>query len=285
MLPASPEKAAAIREGEAPMKQIEDFRAEVGELAAMLARLDERAWETVTQFKAYTVADLLRHLHQGDTMALTSAEDPAAFDAMQAERRKRRAEGLTLRDEARQVYGHLTGARLLEAWRATAGRLADRLADLPPDARLKWAGPDMGVRMFVTARQMETWAHGHDVYDILGLDRVATDRLENIAVIGIRTFGWTFANRGLPVPPGPPHVRLEAPSGAVWQWHEGSPAGTVSGSALEFCQVAAQVRNVADTRLSVTGEIANRWMSIAQCFAGPPNEPPAPGTRFVTAAA
>jgi uncharacterized protein (TIGR03084 family) len=262
------------------MKQIEDFRTEVAELAAVLAPLGDAAWDTVTQFKAYTINDLLRHLHQGDVMALTSAESPAEFDALLAERRRRRAGGLSPRDDARQQFGHLAGARLLETWTRTAGRLADRLAALGPDARLKWAGPDMGVRMFVTARQMEVWAHGHDVYDVLGLDRTPTDRLENIAVIGVRTFGWTYANRGLPVPPAVPHVRLTAPSGTVWHWHEGSAAGQVAGSALEFCQVVTQVRNVADTQLAVTGETARQWMSIAQCFAGTPEDPPAPGTRY-----
>ena len=265
------------------MRQIDDFRTEVAELAAVLGPLSDGAWETITQFKSYTINDLVRHLHQGDVMALTSAESPDAFAPLLVERRRKRADGLSPRDDARQQFGHLGGGRLLDTWQQTAGRLADRLAGLGPDARLKWSGPDMGVRMFVTARQMEVWAHGHDVYDVLGLERRPTDRLENIAVIGVRTFGWTYVNRGLPVPPAAPHVRLEAPSGAVWQWHEGSPAGSVTGSALEFCQVVTQVRSVADTSLAVTGETARQWMSIAQCFAGPPEEPPAKGTRHVAA--
>lgn len=266
------------------MRQIDDFRGEVAELAAVLEQLDEPAWDTVTQFKGYTIADLVRHLHQGDHMGLLSAESPERFQAVLAERRAQRAAGLSPRDDARRQFGHLTGRALLEVWKARADRLADVLAALGPDARLKWSGPDMGVRMFATARQMEVWSHGHDVYDILGLDRMPTDRLENIAVIGVRTFGWTFVNRGLPVPPAPPHVRLEAPSGAVWQWHEGSAAGRVAGSALEFCQVVSQVRNVADTRLDVSGDTATRWMAIAQCFAGPPEAPPAKGTRHKLAA-
>jgi len=41
-----------------------------------------------------------------------------------------------------------------------------------------------------------------------------------------------------------------------------------------------QVRNIADTKLRVVGEVAKRWMSIAQCFAGGAETPPAPGTRY-----
>jgi uncharacterized protein (TIGR03084 family) len=158
--------------------------------------------------------------------------------------------------------------------------LCDALSSMPPDARLKWAGPDMGVRMFTTARQMETWAHGQAIYDLMGVRRHPTDRLRNIAEIGVRTYGWTFANRQRPVPGPAPHVRLDAPSGDVWTWNDPDPGNTVQGDALAFCQVVTQVRNVADTALTVTGAPAQEWMRIAQCFAGPPEEPPAPGTRF-----
>jgi hypothetical protein len=74
-------------------------------------------------------------------------------------------------------------------------------------------------------------------------------------------------------------VRLVAPSGAIWEWNEPSEAELVCGDALEFCQVVAQTRSVADTRLEVVGPVAARWMSIAQCFAGPPVDPPKPGER------
>ena len=44
----------------------------------------------------------------------------------------------------------------------------------------------------------------------LGIEREHTDRLKNIAVIGVKTFGWTFVNRGLEVPADVPYVRLAA---------------------------------------------------------------------------
>ena len=53
----------------------------------------------------------------------------------------------------------------------------------------------------------------------------------------------------------------------------------IEGDAVEFCQVVTQTRNIADTGLKATGEAAAKWMAIAQCFAGPPEEPPAPGAR------
>jgi uncharacterized protein (TIGR03084 family) len=138
----------------------------------------------------------------------------------------------------------------------------------------------MSVRSSITARLMETWAHGQEIYDALGVERVDTDRIRSIADLGVRTYRWTFANRGLAAPGEPPHVRLRAPSGAAWTWNEPSETSLVEGDAGEFCQVVTQVRALADTRLRVVGDVATRWMAIAQCFAGPVSDPPAPGTRF-----
>jgi len=133
--------------------------------------------------------------------------------------------------------------------------------------------------MFTTARYMETWAHGQDVYDLMRAARKPTDRIKNIAAIGVKTFGWTFVNRGLEVPGDLPYVRLDAPSGAVWEYGEPSETSRIAGSALEFCHVVTQGRNIADTSLEVTGDVATKWMAIAQCFAGGAVDPPKPGAR------
>ena len=81
------------------------------------------------------------------------------------------------------------------------------------------------------------------------------------------TFAWTFLNRGLEVPGDPPHVRLVAPSGAIWEWNEPSDESRIAGDALDFCRVVTQGRNIADTALDVVGDTATQWMAIAQCFA------------------
>jgi uncharacterized protein (TIGR03084 family) len=99
-------------------------------------------------------------------------------------------------------------------------------------------------------------------------------------VLGVNTFGWTFVNRGLDVPTPVPHVRLTAPSGETWTWNDPSEVELVEGNATEFCQVVTQVRGIGDTKLNVLGDVATRWMSIAQCFAGLPEDPPVPGTRY-----
>jgi uncharacterized protein (TIGR03084 family) len=210
-------------------------------------------------------------------MAMASADGVEAFTAFRADMQERRARGLTNVQATRERLGDPQGAALLALWHRTALDLCDRLAGIPPETRMPWAGPGMGLRMFATARQMETWSHGQAIYDLLGLERpAASPRLRNIAEIGVRTYGWTFRNRGQE-PPGPqPAVRLETPSGA-WDWK--GEGGLVAGDAVAFCQVVAQTRNIADTALRVEGEAAQAWMAWAQCFAGPPETSPAPRTR------
>jgi uncharacterized protein (TIGR03084 family) len=261
------------------LPQIADFRAEADALNALLLTLPDRDWERETLFKNWTVNDVVQHLHASDLMAAASAAGLESFERMRADIEALRDRGMGRLEETRHRLGHLTGQRLRETWHAQVAALCDTLSALPPDTRLAWWGPDMGVRMFVTARQMETWAHGQEIYDLMGAARQPTDRLRNIAEIGVRTFGWTFANRGLPRPEPTPYVRLTAPSGSMWEWNIPLPDNRVEGSALDFCQVVTQVRNVADTTLTVIGEPARQWMALAQCFAGLPEDPPPPGAR------
>jgi uncharacterized protein (TIGR03084 family) len=76
-----------------------------------------------------------------------------------------------------------------------------------------------------------------------------------------------------------PFVSLTAPSGEVWTYGEPSVVERIEGRADEFAQVVTQTRNIADTQLMVKGPVATQWMGFAQCFAGAPENPPAPGVR------
>lgn len=260
-------------------RQVDDLRAEGAELAALMATLPEEDWQRSTTFKSWTIYDVIAHLHFSDHMGITTIESGDAFKALMADMQ---GSGLPFVEYTRQWLGNVSAAELLERWKTLLDELCDRLGSLDPQTRLTWAGPGMKPRMFTTARQMETWAHGWEIYDCLRLERVHGDRIKNIAAIGVRTFGWTFANRGRELPGNPPFVRLTAPSGAIWEWNDPTADSSVIGSAVEFCQVVTQVRNVADTALEVVGKSAQEWMAIAQCFAGAPEDPPAPGTRRPT---
>jgi uncharacterized protein (TIGR03084 family) len=259
---------------------IQDLREEGAQLYELLKTLEESVWEEPTPFKNWTVKDVVEHLHLSDRFAVQSLKSEEEFLKTAADVTKAiLEEGIDLRAYGRRVFGSPKAAEILKLWHDYFMEMCDLLEEADPKARLKWFGPDMGVRMFATARQMETWAHGQDIYDLLRIPRENTDRIKNIAVIGVKTFGWTFVNRGLEVPPDVPYVRLTAPSGEIWEWSEPNDANKVEGLATEFCHVVTQGRNIADTQLEVVGETATKWMAIAQCFAGGPEDPPDPGQR------
>lgn len=257
------------------MQQADDLREEGVALHELLLTLADADWARETPFKRYTVYDVVAHLHTTDLAARAALAGPDDF----RRRVRERDPALAITMSGARLAGLEEGPALREAWLATLHELCDLLASVETSLRVPWFGPDMSVRMFASARQMETWAHGQDIYDLLRAPRRHTDRLKNVAQIGVRTFGWTYVNRGLPVPETPPYVKLTAPSGAIWEWHEPDPENVVQGDAVDFCHVVTQGRNILDTGLTIKGETAREWMSMAQCFAGAPEEPPAPGRR------
>jgi uncharacterized protein (TIGR03084 family) len=130
-----------------------------------------------------------------------------------------------------------------------------------------WYGPPMAARSFITARLMETWAHGQDIVDTFGVDRVATDRLRHVAHIGVRARPFSYSLHHRELSAADVRVELTGPGGDVWQWGESSTQ-VVSGAALDFCLVVTQRRHAADTGLRVVGDEARQWIEIAQAFAG-----------------
>lgn len=263
------------------MLQAEDFRQESRVLAEAIANLSEAAFDTPTLFKGWTIDDVIGHLHLFNVAALKSLESDAAFAAFFAPLAADLGKGASFLEIQYPWLDGLRGRALFSAWADGAEQLADAFAEMDPKRRLKWAGPEMSALSSVTARQMETWAHGQAVFDVLGHSRDDGDRIRNIAHLGVTTFGWTFRNRGRDMPEPAPHVVLTAPSGTVWEWNDPQDDNRVTGSAVGFCQAVAQTRNVADTDIVTIGEGAAQWMAWAQCFAGPAVDPPAAGTRHV----
>ena len=266
------------------MQQAQDFKAECDQLHDLLAPCDDAVFQWETQFKGWTINDVIGHLHMFNVAARYALEDEARFDDFIAPVVADLKQGKPMLASQYVWLDGLEGRALFETWRDECAATAASYGATDPKQRVKWVGPDMSARSSITARQMETWAHGQEIFDRLGQHRTDQDRIKNIAHLGVSTFGWTFINRKQEVPQPAPHVVLTAPSGAIWEWNEPQADNRVEGPATDFCQVVAQTRNVADTAIKTTGEPATTWMAIAQCFAGKPNDPPAPGQRHVVAA-
>ena len=121
------------------------------------------------------------------------------------------------------VPGRAMGGDELLAWWDSAHRaMIDAFSNADPSTRVPWYGPPMGLLSFVSARLMETWAHGQDVCDALGVVRPPTERLAHIARLGVRARPYSYLARGREVPAGRIDVRLTAPDGTEWQWDAGA---------------------------------------------------------------
>lgn len=128
----------------------------------------------------------------------------------------------------------------------------------------------MSARSMLTARLMETWAHGYDIADAVGAKVSASDRLRHVAHIGVGARRFAFAANKREMPEGDVFVELLSPSGDVWTWGDSSAENSVKGNALDFCLAVTQRRHLDDCGLNVQGSLATEWMSIAQAFAGAP---------------
>lgn len=252
----------------------DDLAAEHAALDAIVGNLPAAAWDHPTPAEGWAVRDQISHLWFYDEAACLAVTDPEAFARAGTEQAAGYGEG----KDPSVVWGReVSPAELLEGWRAGRAALLATLRPLDPKTRIPWYGPPMGARSFATARLMETWAHGQDVADALGVEREPTERLRHIAHIGVLARPFAYATRGLDLPATDVRVVLAAPGGGTWAWGPETAFDSVEGSALDFCLVVTQRRHPADTGLVATGPAAAEWMSIAQCFAGPPGRGREPG--------
>jgi uncharacterized protein (TIGR03084 family) len=246
-----------------------DLRAESDALDGVVAELEETAWLGRTPAEGWTIAHQIAHLAWTDEQALMAASDPEGFARAAAGTGPDLSAGV---DEAADSGATDAPEQLLRRWRRGREALADRLAALPDGARLPWFGPPMSAASMATARLMETWAHGLDVTDALHHPPSVSGRLRHVAHIGVRTRDFAFAQHGLPAPGEAFRVELTAPDGSAWTWGPEDAAQRVTGPALDFCLRVTRRRHRADLALEATGPDADRWLDIAQAFAGPPGE-------------
>jgi len=249
---------------------VRDLAEEQRALERVLDRLRPEDLERATHAEGWAVRDQVAHLAHFDEAAALALRDAEAF--REHFRRPGNSEAEYLARARR-----LPAAELLAWWRKASTGLIAATEGVDPSARIPWAGPPMSGVSFVTARLMETWSHGLDVVDVVGIERPDTDRLKHVAFLGVRARPFSYTNRGMEPARVPIRVSLLAPSGETWELGEESTENVVRGTATDFCRVVTQRRHIADTSLEVIGDAAREWMGIAQAFAGPPGPGRKPG--------
>jgi uncharacterized protein (TIGR03084 family) len=242
---------------------LDDLLAEGASLDAMVAELDD--WSVPTPAEGWTIAHQIAHLTWTDDASIQAVSDTDGFQAQLA---------LAMKNPTGFVdagaFEIAADPDLLSRWRTSRSALAAALAAVPPGTKLQWFGPPMSPMSMATARLMETWAHGQDVADALGVERAPSARLRHVAHISVRTRDFAYQIRGLTPPSSPFHVALTAPDGTIWTWGPSDAAQSVTGPALDFCLLATQRRHRSDTTLHTTGPDADQWLNLAQAFAGLP---------------
>lgn len=246
---------------------VDDLDAESADLDARVADLDATQAALETPAEGWTLADTVAHLAATDRDALLAATDPDGYAALLT---RVAATGPSYVDDLVEAARSTPWSVVLERWRTGRTALRAALVRLDPEVRVPWFGPPMSPVSFVTARLMETWAHGQDVADTLGQVRPATTRLRSVAEIGVRARAYSYLVHGRDLPAGAVQVELTGPAGELWVWGPETAADVVHGTALDWCLLVTQRRHRDDLSLRTTGLLAAEWVDIAQAFAGAP---------------
>lgn len=244
-----------------------DLRDESDELLRVLADLDEPGWETMTASEPWRVKDQISHLAWNDDATVRALTKPQEFLAA-------RPDGMeaiqAMVDQVIVDCRHLAGDELLAWFGDARDTMLDTFSGRNPKDRMPWYGPEMSLASKLTARFMETWAHGFDVFDALGIEKPLTDRARHVVFLGLQALPNAYAAQGRDLPDRPVRVEVTSPSGELWVMGSAEATDVVRGSAFDLALVVTQRLDAGDADLQSEGEIAAEWLQIAQAFAGPP---------------
>ncbi|HZX03195.1 TIGR03084 family metal-binding protein [Kribbella sp.] len=251
-----------------------DLAVESAELDRLVGGLAADEWSTATPAAGWTIAHQIGHLAWTDEAARLAAVDPEGF---KASLQVAAASPGTYVDDGAAEAAALPPDQLLTYWRETRAEVTDALRQVPDGAKVLWYGPPMSPTSMATARLMETWAHGQDVFDALGVQRQPSNRLRHVAHLAVRTRDFAYLLHDRTPPTEPFRVELTGPDGGPWVFGPEDARQRVVGPALDFCLLATQRRHRADLAVQAEGADAEEWLGIIQAFAGLPGKGREPG--------
>ena len=245
----------------------DDLEGETAALVAVVGELTEEQWRAPTVAEGWDSHETVLHLGAADWFCHLALTDPASFAKVHG----RLSNGeLSLNELVGSEVQVMSGRDLWRWFLDGRTAMIDALRSLDPKDRIAWIGPEIGARSMATGRLMETWTHSHDLADTFSVDYPETDRLRNIAQLGIVTRSFSYINRGLTPPSEPVRVELASPSGEGWYWGPDDAANRVTATAYEFCKVLTRRQPLAESAVETEGPLALEWMEIAQPWIEPP---------------
>ncbi len=232
------------------------------DLRRVLEGLTDEQWLIPTPAHGWDVRDQVSHL--ADT-------EEIAHDTMTGGPRQLNAEALSFPSpEAFTESGcekgrKMRGPDVLEWWVRGAARTRKELGTKDPKDRVPW-GLGMSARAFVSARLMETWAHGLDVRAAAGEPPNETERIQDVAWLIIRAFPYAFRLAKQEQPPGELRIELDF-QGQPWTFGDEDASDRITGDAGEFCRVGVQRLKLADAgTLKAEGPLAEAALQVARAF-------------------
>jgi uncharacterized protein (TIGR03084 family) len=241
---------------------IADLEAEQRSLQDVVRVIDSDAWLTPTPSWGWDVRDTVAHLAHTDEMAIATMQgsDGGINDVAE-----RSASGADVTYRGVLAGRKRAGAGVLAWWEDSAARVCAALAELDPVVRVPW-GIGMRGPSLVTARMMETWAHGLDVRAALDAPDGDTDRLRHVAWLATRALPYAYSVAGEEPPRDRLYVELTLPSGAMFTYGPPDAVNRITGRADEYCRVFVQRARVSDTSLVAEGDAARRALAVARAY-------------------
>lgn len=249
--------------GDGLAEMVGDLEAEQRAVQDCVRDLDDDAWLTPVPSWGWDVRDTVAHLADTDEVALdTMTGGPRPLNELVSQCVS--AEDVTFLGVMRGRK--MRGTQVLEWYERTSAAERAALVALDPSVRVPW-GLGMRANSFVTARLMETWAHGLDVRAALGLPDSDTDRLAHVAWLATRALPYAYSVAGREPVEGALRVELTLPSGATWTSGPEDASSRISGPASQYCRVFVQRLPLAQAvDLMAEGDAAVAALEVARAY-------------------
>jgi uncharacterized protein (TIGR03084 family) len=241
---------------------VADLAAEQADLEAFLRGRPDEDWLKPTPAVGWDVRDQMSHLADVEEIA---------YDTATGGPRQLNTEALSFpspedfTESGCEKGRRMKPAEVLEWWVRGAKKTRDMLETKDPKERVPW-GLGMAARTLVSARLMETWAHGLDVRAALDEPPNVTPRLRDIAWLIFRAFPYGFSYAKREMPTGTLRMELDF-NGERWDFGPDQADSLITGDAGEFCRVGVQRLRLADAKtLKAQGRLAEEALQVARAF-------------------
>jgi uncharacterized protein (TIGR03084 family) len=248
------------------MSIFDDLGAEQERLEKILSGLDEGQWESASGARGWTIADVVLHLAQSEEAAAATATHGnlrGGLGAAAGETMDERADAAVRMERPVPPSGP---AEVFARWQRArqASLAAMRAAD--PDKPVQWMVGTIKPATLATTRLAEHWAHGLDIAGPLGAEFPDTARLEHIAWLAHRTLPYALSLAGEQA--APVRCELTAPDGEqVWRFGPPDAESAITGTAGDFCRVAAQRLDPARSGLRASGPHGATALRLVRTYA------------------